>query len=49
MQIVKKLMKSIGQYRLQTIMTPVFTFLEVLMEILIPYIIHMIVTRFDTK
>jgi len=45
MQIVKKLMKSIGQYRLQTIMTPVFTFLEVLMEILIPYIIASIIDK----
>ena len=45
MQIVKKLMKSIGQYRLQTIMTPVFTLLEVLMEILIPYIIASIIDK----
>ena len=45
MDIVKKLAGYIRQYKLSTILTPVFTFLEVLMEILIPYIIASIIDK----
>ncbi|HIS30650.1 MAG TPA: ABC transporter ATP-binding protein [Candidatus Limivivens intestinipullorum] len=36
--MIKILMKQIGQYKRDTILTPVFTGLEVLLEILIPFI-----------
>ncbi|MDD6363034.1 MAG: ABC transporter ATP-binding protein, partial [Lachnospiraceae bacterium] len=38
MHIFKVLMGQIRQYKRSTLLTPVFTLLEVVMEILIPYI-----------
>lgn len=35
--MIKKLMKSIRQYKLPSILSPVFVALEVVMEVLIPY------------
>ena len=35
--MIRKLMKSIRQYKLPSILSPVFVALEVVMEVLIPY------------
>ena len=34
--MIKKLMKSIGEYKKDTILTPVFVSLEVVLEVIIP-------------
>lgn len=36
--MIKNLMKYVGEYKKETILTPVFTALEVLMEVLIPFV-----------
>ena len=36
--MIKKLSKSIGEYKKQTILTPIFVTLEVIFDVLIPYI-----------
>ena len=34
--MIKKLMKSIGEYKKDTILTPIFVSLEVVLEVIIP-------------
>lgn len=41
--MIRTLMKQVGEYRKDTIVTPVFTALEVFMEILIPFVTAMII------
>ncbi len=43
--MIKTLMKEIGEYKKDTILTPIFTGLEVLMEVMIPYVTAMIIDR----
>ena len=43
--MLKALMKEIGEYKKDTIMTPIFTACEVFMEVLIPYVTAMIIDK----
>ncbi len=43
--MVRKLMKYIGEYKRSTIVTPIFTALEVFMEVLIPFIIALLIDK----
>ena len=43
--MIKKLAGMIGEYKRDTILTPVFTALEVFMEVLIPYVTAMIIDK----
>ena len=43
--MLKTILKHIGQYRKQAILTPILTACEVLMEILIPFVTAMIIDR----
>lgn len=45
MKIIKTLSRYVGDYKKDSILTPVFTALEVLMEILIPYITASIIDK----
>jgi len=41
--MIKKLAKSIREYKKQTILTPIFMILEVVMETLIPYLLAILI------
>ena len=43
--MIKRLMREIGEYKRETILTPMFTAAEVVMEVLIPYVTAMIIDR----
>lgn len=43
--MIKKLIQQVGQFRTATILTPVFTALEVVMGVLIPYVTSWIIDR----
>ena len=43
--MLKTLLKHIGQYRIATILTPVFIMLEVVMDVLIPYVTSWLIDR----
>ncbi len=43
--MLKTLLKHIGQYRTATILTPVFIMLEVVMDVLIPYVTSWLIDR----
>ncbi len=44
-RMISKLMKYIGQYKRSTILTPIFTALEVFMEVLIPFVIAILIDQ----
>ena len=41
--MIKKLMKSLGEYKKNTILTPIFVIVEVVLEILIPYVMAILI------
>ena len=41
--MIKRLLQEVGEYRKDTILTPIFTAAEVIMEVLIPYVTAMII------
>ena len=43
--MIKRLMQEIGEFKRETILTPIFTAGEVVMEVLIPYVTAMIIDR----
>lgn len=43
--MIKTLLRQVGEYRNASILTPVFTSLEVVMEVLIPYVTAMLIDR----
>ena len=43
--MVRNLLKYVGQYKLSSLLTPVFTALEVLMEVLVPFIIALLIDQ----
>lgn len=43
--MITKLMKHIGEYKRSTILTPIFTALEVFMEVLIPFVIAILIDQ----
>ncbi len=46
--MVKTLLKSVREYKKESILTPVFIILEVIMECLIPYIMAMLIDTIDS-
>ena len=42
--MIKKLMKSIGEYKKDTILTPVFVSLEVILEVIIPLLMAIVIS-----
>ncbi len=47
--MIKKLAKSIREYKTASILTPIFVALEVVLECLIPFVIAMLVNAIDVK
>lgn len=45
--MIKKLMKSIREYKRESIMTPIIVILEVFMEILIPYLMARLIDHIE--
>lgn len=43
--MVKTLLRQVGEYKKASLLTPLFTGLEVLMEVLIPFIIASIIDK----
>lgn len=43
--MIKKLMKSIREYKKNTILTPIFMILEVIMETIIPYLLSILIDK----
>ena len=41
--MIKRLLQEVGEYKRDTILTPIFTAAEVVMEVLIPYVTAMII------
>lgn len=43
--MLKTLLRQIGQYRTAAILTPIFILLEVLLDVLIPYVTSWLIDR----
>ena len=45
MKLVKKLMESIREYKTASILTPVYVTVEVIMEVLIPFVMASLIDK----
>lgn len=43
--MIKTLLKQIGEYKRDTIITPIFTVLEVVAELLVPFVIASLIDK----
>ena len=43
--MIKTLLKQIGEYKKDTIITPIFTVLEVVAELLVPFVIASLIDK----
>ena len=41
--MIKKLLKCVGQYKLPSVLTPIFIALEVIMEVILPFVMALLI------